>query len=409
VNEFEWSPVPIGWGAETWLTRRGCRNVLVAAHTLVSTQRLLDVVELVECDPRVQVLFTRPPDVFGRRVDELLRHIGAHEITWHQAIHERFDLVLAAAYGGLPELHGPIMVMAHGAGYGKPTPRDGRSARQADQGVYGLSPEQLTRDGRVVPTSIALSHNDQRDLLARSCPAAVPAAVVVGDPCYDRLAASVHLRAECRAAFGVRDEQRLVVVASTWGGQSLFGRNATMFAALLRRLDPKRNRVVMLMHPAVWAGHGHRQLRAWLSAERAAGLLLVEPEDDWRPAVLAADVVIGDNGSVPVYAAAIGKPVLHMEMPPSTVDIDSPQAFVAAHSPRLRINAPIEPQLRKAARDLPAARRDDVVARLTSQPGQSHRLLRAEMYRLLGLSVPGRHRAIEPISVPRSESWRRHA
>jgi hypothetical protein len=41
-----------------------------------------------------------------------------------------------------------------------------------------------------------------------------------------------------------------------------------------------------------------------------------------------------------------------------------------------------------------------VTERISSRPGHAHRLLRTEMYGLLGLSMPGRHRAAEPIPLP---------
>src|SRR5205823_13519718 len=141
------------------------------------------------------------------------------------------------------------------------------------------------------------------------------------------------------------------------------------------------------IHPAVGFGHGRRQVRAWLSAECAAGLMLIEPETDWRAAIVGADYVIGDHGSVTVYAASVGVPVLHTDLPEDEIDDLSPQAFVGTHAPRLVRCAPLEPQLRRAAEELPADWSAAVAGRLTSQPGQSHRLLRERMYQLLGLPV----------------------
>jgi hypothetical protein len=401
-----WLSVPVGPDAHRWVTRGGCLTVLVVAHTVVAAQRLLDVVQLVESDPRVQVVYTQAPDVFGAGVGELLRRLGAVTIPWHQATHERFDLVLAAAYGGLAELHGPVLVLPHGAGYAKQTPR--ASGQPAERDVYGLGTEHLVCDGRVVPASIVLSHEAQLDLLVRQCPSAVGAAIVAGDPCLDRLAASVGLRQQYREALGVED-QRLIVAASTWGPHSLFERHRDLLPTLLRELDPHAYRVIALIHPAAWFGHGRRQVRAWLTDERAAGLTLVEPEVDWRAAVVAADHVIGDHGSVPVYAAAIGVPILHTDLPVGEIDEVSPQAFVGAHAPRLITGSPIERQLLEPAAPSGPDWSAAVTGRLTSRPRQAHRLLRQEMYRLLDLDVPGRHRAVEPVPVPCHCGRCRHA
>jgi hypothetical protein len=405
----EWLSVPLGIGSEQWVTRAVRRTVAVVVHTLVSSQRLLDIVDLVESDPGVQTVFVRAPDVFQEGVSTLLRDIGALEVPWQQAIRQRFDLILAAAYGGLPELHGPIMVLPHGAGYAKRTPRSSGTGQPVERAVYGLGAEQLVQAGRVVPTSIVLSHEAQLGLLAQQCPPAAAVAVVAGDPCYDRLRASMGLRDHYRDALAVGPDQRLVVVASTWGRQSLFSQRQDVLSTLAEQLDPARNRIVTLVHPAAWSGHGRRQMRAWLTSERAAGVIVVEPDDDWRAVIVAADCVLGDHGSVATYAAAIGTPVIHIGAPPNELDELSPQAFVAARAPRWQPATSAESQLRHATHTVPATWADDVTARLTSAPFRSHQVLREEMYRLLDLPVPGRHRAVEPVEPPVIRGERRYA
>lgn len=127
--------------------------------------------------------------------------------------------------------------------------------------MYGLGPEHLVSEGRVVPASIVLSHDSQRDMLARSCPQAVPAAVVAGDPCYDRLQVDMRYRSAYRQALGVRPGRRLVVVSSTWGAHSLFERARDLIVRLAGELDPRCYRIAVQLHPAVWSGHGTRQVR----------------------------------------------------------------------------------------------------------------------------------------------------
>ncbi|GLW92423.1 hypothetical protein [Actinokineospora globicatena] len=388
MEEIEWATVPVGVDAQRWQTVRTRRTVLVVVHTLVSGQRLLDVVGLVESDPRVQVLYTRAPDVFGGGVDRFLAGVGAFRIPWAQAVRERFDLVLAASSGGLERVHGPLVLLPHGAAYGKRTGAGGP--------VYGLDAARLVRDGRVLPSALVLSHERQREVLADQCPQAVDAALVAGDPCYDRMIASSGLRARYRAALGVRPGRELVVVTSTWGASSLVREELPLYTRLVRELDPCRYQVAATVHPAVWFGHGERQLRSWLAQPLARGLVLVEPEQDWRPAVIAADHVITDHGSTGVYAAAIGKPVLVTGSPADGLDPASPQALLAESAPRWTPRRRVGRQFHQADPDLAAA----VAARLTSHPRGSHRLLRERLYELLDLPLTGKHRGPEQIPVP---------
>jgi hypothetical protein len=385
--------LPIGIDADRWITRSGCRNVLVAVHTMVAGQRLMDIVDLVESDPRVQLVYAQAPDVFSQGVSGLLRSAGALEIPWAEARRERFDLAVAAAYGGLDQLHAPVIVVPHGAGYGK------RAAGRG--GVYGLDAQRLVKDGRVIPSAIVLAHEQERAVLAEQCPEALPRAVVAGDPCYDRMVVSAGLRAAYRAALGVPRDGRLVVVTSTWGRTSLFGKDIQFLLSLREELRRSNVHVAALVHPQVWWCHGRRQVLAWLTEPRKAGMIVVEPETDWRAAVIAADHMIGDHGSPTVYAAALGKPVLCVDSPVEELNDASAQALLVRAAPRLVRSTPALPQI-LAARRLD---REAVTARLTSCPGQAHRRLRNEIYRLLGLSVPGRHRAPEPIPAPVTQ-WR---
>lgn len=401
MSTHEWSRVPIGIDASRWVTRIGCRTVLIVAHTIVSCQRLLDVAELLEEDPRVQTVFTVPPDAFNPGVTQHLRRLGALVLPWEQAVRERFDLALAASYGGLSDLHAPLMVMAHGAGYGKPTQPTGRGpAMSALPPVYGLDSQRLTRNGEVLAAAIALSCDDQLDILRRQCPEALPVAVVTGDPCFDQLVASLPERERYRRALGVDTEQELVVVSSTWGRTGLFGNWPDLLPLLLDQLPAQRFRVAALLHPAVWCAHGHRQVRAWLRSCREAGLILLDPEEDWRSLVVSADHVIGDHGSVTAYSAALGRHVLHLAPGLEAVTSGSAQELVINSASRLDPRRPLLPQLRSVRTVDQAA----VARMITSRPGQAGPLLRQTMYRLLQLTEPGRHRRATPVPVPRLRS-----
>jgi hypothetical protein len=395
----EWLSAPIGIDAYRWVSRMGCRTVLVAVHSLVSCHRLLDVVDLVESDPRVQVVFTVAPDVFSNGLGDYLHELGALVVPWRQAVLERFDLALAASYGGIHELHAPLAVMAHGAGHGKPVrpPAHGGDLAARTM-VYGLDPQRLIRDGRVLPNAVVLAHENDREILRSQCPDALPAAAVTGDICFDRLVASMARRQEYRRAIGIGEDQKLVVVSSTWGRDGAFGGVPDLLPTILNGLPRDGFRVLALLHPAVWGAHGLRQVRAWTRDSRVAGLLLPQPTDDWRAFVAAADYLIGDHGSVTAYAAGVGIPVLRLAARHPSLSPGSPQDFVLRHAATLDVSLPLTSQLVSVSGPDPAR----AAAALTSRPGEASRLLRDLLYGLLDLPEPGRHRQAEPVPVPYS-------
>ncbi|HKN99524.1 MAG TPA: hypothetical protein VJX10_20555 [Pseudonocardiaceae bacterium] len=379
--------------ADWCLTRTGCRCVLVMMPTMTSGTRLLDLVPLLAGDHRVQLVFTVPETTHTwHGLHEFVRRDGRFVVPWHQAVHHRFDLVLAASHVELERIRGPILTVPHGA-----TNLISRkySRRSPDARPHiGLARETLVRNGVVVPTVIGLTHDDELAVLRRSCPEAVPRAVVAGDICYDRMAASAPLRAGYRQALGVTGDERLVMVSSTWTPESTFGRHVDLCRRLIDEL-PASHRVALVLHPRVWAAHGRGQIHSWLAGEIRDGLLLMPPEEGWRATAIASDVVIGDHGSSTQYAAAIGRPIVLAAYPDGAVRPGSLADTVAAGVPRLDPGRPLPGQLEAAVPHGPRIR-----ACLTSRPGQAAAILRRAMYRLLAIDEPPAPPAIPALPPP---------
>jgi hypothetical protein len=254
--------------------------------------------------------------------------------------------------------------------------------------VYGYDREQLVRNGRVVARAITLSHAEQHAFLAASCPEAAPVAVVVGDPWYDQITDWMARRETLRHAMGVDETRPLVVVSTTWGRGSLWGRQPEIFTRLLSSLPPDRYRMVGVLHPNIEAFHGRYQVRRLLDECCQRGLTLVEPTAGWQQALAAADWVIGDHGSVTLYATLTGAPILLAAFGDDDVDPRSPIADLGLTAPRLHLDDDIERQL-LAAKDAYQAQRHTAIARrITSAPGAFARNMSELLYSLLGPGAP---------------------
>ncbi|OKJ12045.1 hypothetical protein, partial [Kitasatospora sp. CB01950] len=275
--------------------------------------------------------------------------------------------------------------------------------RPADPPVFGMSREWLLHDGVPVADALVLSHPGQLDRLAAACPEALGTAVLAGDPCFDRILAARPRRDAFRRAFGVRSGQRLVVLNSTWNPTSLFGDGGPddVLPLLLSRLPElplDEYRVAVVLHPNVWHGHGPGQVRLWLDGARRAGVTLVDPVADWRQALIAADAVIGDFGSVSYYAAALGTPVVLAAAGSSVLADGSQVAEFVREAPRLDPYAALAPQLAEllGRGQVPSG----PAGSTTSCPGESAGLLRALFYRSLGLPEPPAPALLDPLPLP---------
>src|SRR5262249_1734725 len=84
MSGMKWSQGPVGPGAERWITRTGCKTVLMVVHTVTMGQRLAGLLPLFETDRRVQVVFTAAPHVYGNGVARLLLRMDGVVIPWAQ-------------------------------------------------------------------------------------------------------------------------------------------------------------------------------------------------------------------------------------------------------------------------------------------------------------------------------------
>jgi hypothetical protein len=261
-------------------------------------------------------------------------------------------------------------------------------------------------DDAVVPAALVLSHVEQLTRLRRYCPPAADVAVIAGDPCLDRMAASGHLRAAYRRAFGIAPGRRLVVVSSTWGPRSLLGRFPRLPRRFAAELPMDGYATVVALHPNVWHAHSPWQTQVWLADCVRSGVVLAPPMEVWRAALLAADVVVGDHGSVTFYAAALGRPVLLAATHPEGVDPASPIARLSAAAPMLSPDLPLADQLDEVIDGHREHQYREIVDEATSAPGQSAALLRTLLYRFLNIPEPDGAAVTPTVPIPRQRTVR---
>ncbi|MEV7084959.1 hypothetical protein AB0O07_03490 [Streptomyces sp. NPDC093085] len=415
-----WLRVPVGEGSDPWRTRGEWRLVLFVVHNVTSATRLLDVLPLFRDDLRVQMAVTcTGSSPFQAGVAELMAETGLAVVPWEQALALAPELSISASFGGeLSQLKGKLTVLSHGVGYNKrlATPDTGHLSPEpaAPPPVFGLSPEWLLADGIPVADALVFSHPEQVERLRAGCPEAAHTAVLAGDPCFDRIRAAVEYRDRFRRALGVRPGQRLVLLNSTWNPDSLFGDRGAedVLPSLLPRLTSELPvdgyRPVAVLHPNIWHGHGPGQVRAWLDRARRGGLALVDPVTGWRQALIAADVIIGDGGSVTYYGAALGTPVLLGSTSAGALDAESPVGTFVRHAPRLSPHIPLRTQLDAllAPERGPGAAPPDTSPEpgpaelVSSVPGEAAVLLRRHFYGQLGLPEPAAPARLDPLPLP---------
>jgi hypothetical protein len=121
----------------------------------------------------------------------------------------------------------------------------------------------------------------------------------------------------------------------------------------------------------------------------------------WRPALVAADVLIGDHGSVSLYGAALGTPLLLAAFGADAVPGTAAHAM-ADLAPRLDPRGDLRAQVEDVVREHKPERYADVTERAFAEPGLALARLRTALYRLLELTEPAAEPPY-PLAVPLPE------
>ncbi|GAA3851538.1 hypothetical protein [Streptomyces sedi] len=374
----------VGAEAARWRTFPQERTIAVVARTVTSVVRVLETLPaVVRGDPRIAVVFAHDPaSAFQDGVLRLLEENDCRVLPASRLAEIRPDLILSASENVPAETGScPVLVLPHGVGFQKLVPaRRGSGVR-----VSGVVSDRLLESGRAW---LALSHPDQRAQLEESHPASRNRTLLLGDPCFDELRASLPRASAFRRRLGVPDGKRLVVLSSTWGRASLLGDDPRLPGRVLARLPFDEYRVAAILHPNVWAAHGSWQIRALLAPALDAGLLLMPTVHAWRAALVAADVVVGDHGSVTLYGAALGKPTLLGAFGAGEVVPGTAVDLLGRAAPRLDGRRDLIAQLELALREQGPEHYAEVRDAAFAEPGSAVSRLRSAVYRLLDLAEP---------------------
>ncbi|MGW0521277.1 hypothetical protein [Crossiella sp. NPDC003009] len=350
-----------------------------------------DVLPLLLADPRVAVTFAVDHgSAFSHRIRAHLTERDARLLDWDTALSRRFDLALAASDNGeLHRVRAPLVLLPHGVGYHRRSPSEPTA-------ISGLRRSALVHRDRIIPDTLVVAHQDQLAVIASVEPRLLPRTLVAGDPCLDRIRVSAPRQRQYRAALAAEGRE-LVLLCSTWGEHSLFGRHRDLPAQLTAALCADRYRCALVLHPNVWARHGALPVNSWLRRATDAGLAVVPPEQGWQAAIVAASLVISDHGSLTSYAAGANKPLLLAADGGPEVIAGSPMDDLRQRTPRLHLDQPLAEQVELA---LARGAEPDTASSIFGAPGQAAALLRTRMYAVLELPEPPWQALAQPLPAP---------
>jgi hypothetical protein len=144
-----------------------------------------------------------------------------------------------------------------------------------------------------------------------------------------------------------------------------------------------------VLHPNLWSHYSRYQIEhMWFEPACEAGMLLLPPDVGWQAALIAADLVIGDQGSVTLYATTLDKPIL---LAASGIDVvpRTPPGKLASVAARLTPELPLREQIEVAIDKHRPGEFAFLTDQMISNRGQAARTLQRLCYEQLSLPLPG--------------------
>jgi len=364
-------------------THRRCakKRVLLCADSRLMVEYASDAAKFIRDDPRVTIALTGPAaKLFGRcMLRDAAAELGYRYVPYVLARAQWWDLIIFAEYRAADRYHPdiPKVLVNHFLGGGKII--SGKEYRfQRD----------LTHHGRPLFASIFEASEAERDRAVASDPSLADKLRIVGDLRSDRMLELNASRRGIRHAMGFSESDKVVLIQSTWGPQSIMERcGRELMAEAIRLLDEGKYKFILSTHPHHW--HGPRAVQhpwgKFLLDHERLGLVVIRPSDDWARFMVASDLVVTDNTSLSATYCQLQKPFVFIEIPENTIPDGSTVHQLYSISPHFDSPAHLERAINRSLQSYPYDELQQISHQVNSAPGQAGERIQREMYRLLDL------------------------
>ena len=254
---------------------------------------------------------------------------------------------------------------------------------------YLHDPHWIEHRGRVFYTRMFESSDYAVECAIRHNPDLRGIAVAVGNLDADRVFALVSEREQIRAGMGYGSEDLVILLQSTYGETSLMesiGRD--LIAACARAAAEHGWEFILQTHPNHWTGpwaEEHPYGKLLLEQEGKPGITVIHHDEDWAPYMVASDMVITDHTSLSMTYALLGKPMLFVAVPGTTLIEGNPGERLARILPKLSDPGSLVADIDRAMRDFPHEQVAEIAKDILSYPGEAAVRIRREVAGLLWL------------------------
>jgi len=209
---------------------------------------------------------------------------------------------------------------------------------------------------------------------------------VVGNLRADELIRLNQEREAVRQQLGLQKKDRVLLICSTWGPDSLIQRFGTTLLKEISNIS-ETYKVYLLIHPLNDRVEfsGRSTILECLDVYERNGIARrVDPKESPLPYLVAADIVLSDHGSLSLYYALLERPLLFV--PFATEDLIIKESLIWKFyelQERYYPNLSLGDQLDCAMKNFPAEQHKKTAKLLIDEPGHAKQRIRAEIAKFL--------------------------
>lgn len=359
------------------------KQIVMFAHSSIMVDYLLRYANAITSLRKKEVcihivLFAMSSDAKHKQAARC-KKVGLNVMAWWRAPWRVWDLCVVADHSFPQELlldGVPVLFIYHGMSSGK--------IIRGENYKYGR-PYVYDDYGRLKYDVIFEAGTYQAEAVAQNYPYLAHAIRVVGEPSVDLFLDLCSKANKTRAEFGFTEADRVVMIQSTWGSESLeqkYGKD--LFKVCHEIAEQEGYYFVFSTHPNHWGDNPQIENRSeyYLAQERPRFKVL-RPGDDRSSFLSISDICVSDITSLSLLYAFAMRPLVFI--PDLDVVPESELAQLINACPRLE---KIE-NLPHLLKQLPACYPYDDIKKLLStfceSPGNASTLMTRETATLLGL------------------------
>jgi len=362
--------------------RKQSLRILLPARSILMLKYELDIYKILNKNEHISFFITCVDPPFVSK--EIIYYCRNHDLNYINPIiasMKYWDLIVFADHDCANNFSKSIkkLFVYHAFGFSKIIKQTGETHKYARTFT-------LRKDGKPMYDCIFESSQKRFEKISISRPELVNKIAVVGDIHMDELISMGKKRSQIRDSMSINDTEVVVLIGSTFGTESLMESIGIELIEAAKSLQ-NRYRFIISTHPHHWnPEHDSPDYNKVLISYKDEGFIIHEQPSDFRPYIIASDIVLTDFGSLCLSAALLNKAIGFIDFPDGIISKESYVSQIRDISPILYNTKELSDFLSHISLNS-----DNRYAKINNEinsfPGEASNLIQIELNKLLNLHI----------------------